>query len=143
MLGDESMGTNVREIAHLMKCGSSDEINAYFKKMKKEQAQEEDFYTFFNRKIDESPYKRAEVAQRAGMSKDYTYKILRGDKKTTERDYILALCLAMRLDLFDTQRALELYPFPVLNEEEPRGAIIVAGVIYKVGVVLPPFGLCA
>ena len=88
---------NSREIAHLMKCGSLEEINSYFKKMKKEQAHEEDFYEFINRKIDESPYNRSEVAQRAGMSKDYTYKILRGDKKTTERDYILAICLALKM----------------------------------------------
>ena len=67
------------EIAHLMKYGSTEEIKAYFDKKRKLQKQE-DFFSFINDLIDNSPYKRAEVAQRAGLSHDYVYKLLRGDK---------------------------------------------------------------
>lgn len=116
------------EIAHLMKYGSTEEIRAYFAKKRKLQKQD-DFYSFFNELIDNSPYKRAEVAQRAGLSRDYVYKLLRGDKKTTERDYIIALCFALDLDILDTQHALELYPFPVLDDSDPRSSVIKAGIM--------------
>ena len=116
------------EIAHLMKYGSTEEIRAYFDKKRKLQKQE-DFFSFINDLIDNSPFKRAEVAQRAGLSRDYVYKLLRGDKKTTERDYILALCFALKLDILDTQHALELYPFPVLDDEDPRSAVIKTGIM--------------
>lgn len=116
------------EIAHLMKYGSTEEIRAYFDKKRKLQKQE-DFFSFINDLIDNSPFKRAEVAQRAGLSRDYVYKLLRGDKKTTERDYILALCFALKLDILDTQHALELYPFPILDDEDPRSAVIKTGIM--------------
>lgn len=116
------------EIAHLMKYGSTEEIKAYFDK-KRSLKRQDDFFSFINNKIDNSPYKRAEVAQRAGLSRDYVYKLLRGDKKTTERDYILALCFALKLDILDTQHALELYPFPVLDDEDPRSAVIKTGIM--------------
>ena len=48
------------DIAHLMKYGSTEEIRAYFDKKRKLQKQE-DFFSFINDLIDNSPFKRAEV----------------------------------------------------------------------------------
>ena len=74
--------------------------------------------------IEKSRLSCTDIAQRAGMSRDYTYKVLSGQKKTSERDYIIAICIALRMNLWRTQRALSLYPFPVLNDSDERSALI-------------------
>ena len=55
------------------------------------------FVQFMDRMLEEHHLTRKEVAVRAGMSQDYTYKLLRGDKHTDNRDYILAICVAAGL----------------------------------------------
>ncbi len=84
--------------------------------------------------ISVSKMSRSQIVQRSGLSRDYMYKVLRGDKKTTERDYIVAFCMAMSLDIIHTQHALELYPFPVLDESDIRSGIIIAAIQAKAGI---------
>lgn len=49
--------------------------------------------------IEESGFSCTDIAQSAGMSRDYTYKVLGGQKQTSERDYIIAVCMAIRMNL--------------------------------------------
>ena len=73
------------------------------------------------------------VAQRAGLSKDYTYKILNlnSGKRTNERDYIIAICIAADMSLSEIQHALNLYPFPILDDSDDRAAVIISALLYK------------
>lgn len=117
----------LRSLGALLLQNRNDEIA----KLQKEYARSsaaEDFVQFMDRKIEESVYNRTEIAQRAGLSRDYCFKILRGEKRVTERDYILAICMALGFTLYDTQRALSLYPFPMLDETDQRSALIMAGI---------------
>ena len=78
--------------------------------------------------IREHKIKRKNIAVRSGMSQDYTYKLLRGDKKTTERDYFLAICIAIGMNLAQVQHALRIYGMPVLSKADLRSHIISLGI---------------
>ena len=86
------------------------------------------FVQFMDRMLEEHHLTRKEVAVRAGMSQDYTYKLLRGDKHTDNRDYILAICVAAGLTLAQTQHALSIYGMPLLSEADLRSHIIMLAI---------------
>ena len=77
-------------------------------KEQEKQATVSSFPVFMDRVIREKHIKRKDIALRTGLSQDYTYKILNGSKRTAERDYILAICFAVRMDLNETQHALNI-----------------------------------
>ena len=58
--------------------------------------------------LSQKKLKRTMVAQRANIDRDYAYKLLRGDKTTRERDYIIALCIGAELTFAETDKALAL-----------------------------------
>ena len=89
------------ELLHLLKYGKSVDLQKQLKnEMKKEYSSS--FPAFMDEMLQEHKIKRKDVAVRSGMSQDYVYKLLRGDKKTTERDYILAMCIAIGMNLGQT-----------------------------------------
>ena len=71
---------------------------------------------------------RKTVALRSGLSQDYLYKLLRGDKHTNERDYILAMCFAIGMNFRQTQHALSSYGMPILSEGDLRSHIIMLAI---------------
>lgn len=79
---------------------------------------------------------KAMVAQRAGLDKEYTYKILNANsrKRTNERDYIIAICMAADMSFMETQHALELYPFPVLDDVDDRSAVIIIALLNSMSI---------
>ena len=111
------------EIIRLLKHGRSDEVKNYVEEQKK-QNYPEDFTIFMDQMIAENHLKRKDVAIRSGLSQDYTYKLLRGVKKTTERDYILAMCIAIGMNLPQIQHALTIYGMPILNRADSRSNLL-------------------
>ena len=111
------------EIIRLLKHGRSDEVKSYVEAQKK-QNYPEDFTIFMDQMITEHGLKRKDVAIRSGLSQDYTYKLLRGVKKTTERDYILAMCIAIGMNLPQIQHALTIYGMPILNRADTRSNLL-------------------
>ncbi len=91
----------------------------------------ESFSDFMYSMIKRSGRTKAMIAQRAGLSRDYMYKILNTNsgKRTTERDYIIAICIAADMSYMETQHALELYPFPLLNDDDDRSAVIIIALL--------------
>ena len=118
---------NEDELLYLLKHGRADDIRFIFKDIE-EKSYPEDFPTFIDTMIREHKIKRKNIAIRSGMSQDYTYKLLRGDKKTTERDYILAICIAIGMNLAQVQHALRIYGMPVLSKADLRSHIISLGI---------------
>ena len=118
---------NEDELLYLLKHGRADDIRFIFKDIE-ERSYPEDFPTFIDAMIREHKIKRKNIAIRSGMSQDYTYKLLRGDKKTTERDYILAICIAIGMNLAQVQHALRIYGMPVLSKADLRSHIISLGI---------------
>ena len=107
----------------LLKHGKSAEVAAFIRAEQKKEYSFE-FPVFMDQMLAEYKIKRKTVAIRAGLSQEYTYKLLRGTKRTTERDYILAMCLAIGMNYGQTQHALSIYGMPTLNAKDIRSRII-------------------
>ena len=74
--------------------------------------------------LKEKKISRKQLAARSGLSQDYLYKLLRGDKKTNERDYALAICIAAGMNLSQAQYVLRLLGMPTLSDRDMRSHII-------------------
>ena len=112
------------EILHLLKNGRSDQVMAMME-MRKKQNYPNEFVPFMDQMVREHKISRKDVAVKSGLSQDYVYKLLRGDKRTGERDYILAMCFAIGMNLPQTQHALSSYGMPILSTEDIRSLIII------------------
>lgn len=78
--------------------------------------------------------KKSDIAFSTGISKAYIYKIFSGTKHTKQRDYIIAICLAMDMSVVETQIALTLNGMDVLNPEKPRDWAIMECINWEYGV---------
>lgn len=83
--------------------------------------------------ISQDGKKKEDVFRETGLSRDYLYKVLRGDKKVKERDYILAICLAAHLDLFDTGLMLCMYGLSELQLNSERDVLLIHAINGKIG----------
>ena len=117
------------EILHLLKSGSvpTPTLQKYMKELQQPEYPM-DFVAFMDQMIRESGMDRKTVIARSGLSESLAYKYLNGNKKTTERDYILALCLAMHLNFPQTQHALRCSGLPLLGPLDLRAIIIRMGI---------------
>ena len=68
---------------------------------------------------------RQEIFQRADIPQKYGYKLLSGEKHTTDRDKLLRIFLALQMSLKEVRRALELYGMPPLYPKIRRDAIFI------------------
>lgn len=116
-----------RDILHLLKSGRSEEVQAMVKQEQRKNYSGE-FVPFMDEMLKEYKVSRKKVAIRSGLSQDYVYKLLRGDKHTNERDYILAMCFAIGMSLAQTQHALSSYGMPTLSEGDMRSQIILLAI---------------
>ncbi len=89
----------------------------------------EEFRMFFENIIDKKHLKKNELALKSGVAIGYLYKLLSGTKRTTERDYIIAMCVAAGFSLEETQMALLLYSMPVLDYADGRSHIIIEAIL--------------
>lgn len=115
------------EFLYMLKHGRSDEVQQAFLNLQKNEYSE-DFTMFMDEMIREHRIKRKDIAIRSGMSQDYTYKLLRGDKKTNERDYILAICIAIGMNFAQVQHALKIYGMQPLHRADLRSHVISLGI---------------
>lgn len=117
------------EILHLMKSGELPQsfIQEYINELQKPDYPM-DFVAFMDQMIKESGMDRKTVIARSGLSESLAYKYLNGNKRTTERDYILAFCIAMHLNFPQTQHALRVSGLPLLGAYDLRAEIIKMGI---------------
>lgn len=64
--------------------------------------------------------KKSDIAFKTGISESYIYKIFTGTKHTKQRDYVIAICRAMNMNVVETQIALTLNGMDVLDPKKPR-----------------------
>ena len=116
------------EFLHMLKTGLSKE------EFKVTEAQvagyPKDFVQFMDLMIAEKKVKRNEIAARTGLSIGYLYKLLNGSRHTDDRDYIIAICFALHLNLAQAQHALRCNGSPLLSADDDRAAYIMRGLIY-------------
>ncbi len=122
--GTERVQLDQEYILHLLKYGRQEEIRQLVRQQERENYSDS-FVPFMDQMIREHNISRKNVAIRSGLSQDYVYKLLRGDKRTDERDYILAMCLAIKMNLPQTQHALSSYGMPILSERDLRSHIMI------------------
>lgn len=124
--------SELREYNHILRWGSQDEIRAFQDRIRKSREYPETFSDYMYAMIKRSGRTKAMIAQRAGLDRDYMYKILNlnSGKRTNERDYIIAICIAADMSLAEIQHALNLYPFPILDDSDDRAAVIISALLY-------------
>ena len=66
----------------------------------------ESFVGFIDHYIEEHGLKRQFIINKALLSPQYGYKVLNGQKHTSDRNIIIRLCLAMNMSIDETQKSL-------------------------------------
>ena len=105
---------------------SPEQLKEYKKRHEKECYQ--DFVSFIDDYISSHGLTRAFIINKANLT-NYGYRILDGTKHTKNRNLILRICLAMGMNLEDTQKALKLYNMRLLDDTLFRDKIIIAGIV--------------
>lgn len=67
----------------------------------------------------------SDIVKRSGLSRDYAYAIINGNRKKPTKDRIIALCLAMHMSLVETQRALKLCGMVLYAKNKRDAAFII------------------
>lgn len=83
------------------------------------------FASWVDEIIESKGMTRQEIFQQADIPRKYGYKLLAGEKHTTDRDKLLRLFFAMGLELPQAQRGLELYGLAALYPRKKRDAILI------------------
>ena len=83
------------------------------------------FPAYMDTLIREKALKRQDIFQRADLPWKYGYKLLSGETHTRDRDKLLRLFFAMKLNLKEVQRALALYGMPALYPKNRRDAVLI------------------
>jgi len=86
------------------------------------------FVQYMDALLEQKGLKRQEVLLRADLPQKYGYKLLTGESHTTDRDKLLRICLALELNLKQTQRALRLYGMSELYPKNARDVILIAAI---------------
>ena len=88
------------------------------------QLHERDFPSFMRDCFDIHGCTQQEVFTKANLSTAYGYKLLSGEKHTTQRDTIIQICYVANFTLDETQRALKLYGMSPLYVKIQRDALM-------------------
>lgn len=84
------------------------------------------FASFMDAMIAKHHIKRIDISRITGISQDYLYKLLSGTRHTLQRDYILAICKAVEMNVEETQQALRLNDMAELSDDHPRDQLILS-----------------
>ncbi len=84
-----------------------------------------DFYSFIRTKLKENSISQKTLFVKADISETYGYKLLSGEKKTRQRDVILRMLIAAKLDFDEVQSALHKYGMEELYPKNKRDALLI------------------
>jgi hypothetical protein len=90
------------------------------------------FTDFMRKTIEKKGITQQNVFLAADMPERYGYKLISGQKHTTERDTIIRLCLAAEFLLDEVQEALILYGMAPLYEKLPRDAAFIVAFSHRI-----------
>ena len=96
---------NTNELMQILSSAKTpEELQAYTETLKQEHISCS-FADFISEKLRERELSAADLIRNSMIQRNYGYQLLNGTR-TPSRDKVLAFCLALGLDLTDTQRAL-------------------------------------
>ena len=78
------------------------------------------FYEYLNDYIALKGLVISQVIMDSGISRNYVYNILNGNKKNPGRDKVIALCIAAGMDLTEVNRGLKIAGHNSLYPKNPR-----------------------
>lgn len=84
-----------------------------------------EFCDFISWYFKENKIKRKNALAAADLPLKYGYELLAGTKRTKSRDKIIRICVATKMDITNTNRALKLYGFSPLYSKNERDALII------------------
>ena len=80
---------------------------------------------YLNQYISKHSLEVKNIVTDSGLSRDYAYQILNGRRANPSRDKLIPICLAMHMNLEDTNRALKISKSGTLYSKDKRDAIII------------------
>lgn len=89
-----------------------------------EEKNQKTFVSEINKILDERKIEKCQLIQEAGIQRNYGYQILSGKRKPG-RDKVIAISLALQLNLEETQRMLKIAGEGNLYSKVKRDAIII------------------
>lgn len=84
------------------------------------------FAKYMRGKFKEKQISQKDVFEKANISAKYGYKLISEEKKTSQRDMIIKLCLLLGMTVSETQKALVLSGFSELHIYVKRDVILMA-----------------
>lgn len=102
---------------------------------------------FLNSLMAEQELTIPELIDRSGVSRNYIYNILSGERSKPSRDKVIAICIGLRASFSQINRALELVKYSALYPRDERDARIALAVnqgvksVTEVNLILEKNGL--
>ena len=90
------------------------------------------FYNYFTEVLETKGLKLKDVYRDSNMSEGLAGKLIRMEKHTKKRDYIIRLCVAGHFDLRETNKALKLYGMNELYPKNSRDACFIIAINNRV-----------
>lgn len=90
---------------------------------------------YLQKLLEEKNLERTEVIERAGLNREYVYHIFSGTKKNPSRPKLLALAIAMDLNLEEIQYLLRYAGLGILYPRNSWDAVIISAVEQKLNVL--------
>ncbi len=115
---------NTDELMHLLNEAKNCEQLQTYTDALSHQVPLQTFSEYINSKMNEQNLSAAELIAASQIQRNYGYQILNGTRKPS-RDKVLALCLALRLNLADAGRALTLAQLGQLYPKNRRDSILI------------------
>ena len=91
-------------------------------------ADSETLQGFLNRLMAEQEVTIPELIDRSGISRNYIYNILSGERPNPGRDKVIAICIGLRASFTQINRALEIVKHSALYPRDERDARIAIAV---------------
>ncbi|MBQ6349744.1 MAG: hypothetical protein IJI42_02305 [Methanobrevibacter sp.] len=94
------------------------------------------FSDYFKDLLSRNRISQQKVFIDADISEKYGYKLISGEKHTNQRDTLLRLCYAGKLNVEETNRSLILYGMSPLYARNKRDALLIIAFNDRVGDIL-------
>jgi len=122
------------KLTNVLKKAKPEELTAYFEENWDAIIQEErPFAAYMRMLLRKKGLKQQELFVLADIPERYGYRLISEERHTKQRDVILRLCIAGKLSLDETQKALRLADLPVLYPKLPRDAVLMVVINRGVG----------
>lgn len=86
------------------------------------------FYVYMKKVLKDKGIELLQVYINAGFSQSFGGKLFRGEKKISNRDMAIRLCLAGKFNLDETNRTLKLCGYSPLYSKVKRDAVLIVAV---------------